>query len=91
MVIDQRDAFADEIGPAGVTRSRHVVNSFAIRMVSAEKMRNFTVHASVTSGERLESDKFASVCSDLEKVLEERTVKPFAQKKNPRLQTGACS
>lgn len=54
-------------------------------------MRNFTVHASVTSGERLKSGKFASVWSDLEKVLEERTVKPFAQKKNPRLQTGACS
>ncbi|MBW5286552.1 hypothetical protein [Burkholderia gladioli] len=91
MVIDQRDVFTVEVAPVGVTRSRHVVNSVAIRMVSGEKMRNFTVHASVTSGERLESDKFASVCSDLEKVLEERTVKPFAQKKNPRRQTGACS
>ncbi len=90
-MIDQRDAFAVEMTPASVTRSRHVVNSVAIRMVSGEKMRNFTVRPFGTSGDRLKSGKFVTVRLDVEKALEERTVKPFAQKKNPRRQTGACS
>lgn len=90
-MIDRRDLSTVEMPWTSAMRACYAVDSFTFRRVSAEKMRYFTVHASVTTGERLESDKFASVWTDLEKALEERTVKPFAQKKNPRRQTGACS
>lgn len=54
-------------------------------------MHKITVRPFGTSDDRIKSGKFVTVRPDLEKALEERTVKPFAQKKNPRRQTGVCS
>lgn len=68
--------------PFGRTRDRVAT----VATVKIDPHWIFTGFASGLPGKSLESVKFVTVRPSLEKLREERPVKPFAQKKNPRLE-----